>query len=92
MLDALVQALLLMDGYYLGDGAGAGDQTPMRSAAVATKLTAMAAEVTYTADSTTWRLKNRSTLTGATQALPDEGQHELYSWLPHGQQKGHQKQ
>ena len=56
---------MVMDGYYLGDGAGAGDLAPAHSAATAAKLTGMAGELAYTADSTTWRLKNRVTLTGA---------------------------
>ena len=64
------QALLVMDGYYLGDGAGAGDEhtAPCHCAAAAAKLASMSAEVVYTADSTTWRLKHRLTLTGALAA------------------------
>ena len=56
-----------MDGYFLGDGAGAGDaaSAPSHCAAAAAKLASLSAEVAYTADSTTWRLKHRSTMTGA---------------------------
>ncbi len=67
-----VQALLVMDGYFLGDGTGVGDAAPAPShcAAAATKLSSLSTEVAYTADSTTWRLRNRSTMTGAHAALP----------------------
>lgn len=65
-----VQALLVMDGYFLGDNAGAGDAAPAPShcAAAASKLASLSTEVAYTADSTTWRLKHRSTVTGARAA------------------------
>ena len=65
-----MQALLVMDGYFFGDGAGAGDvaPAPCHCAAAAAKLASLSAEAAYTADSTTWRLKHRSTVTGARAA------------------------